>query len=93
MKKFFFDLVDEVWDNGSYLIIKNKGEEDRIHYINIKDISYSIETSPNRVTISLRTPSKFGSEVSFSPQSSWIPFKKNRIIAELIDRIDKAKIG
>jgi len=29
-RKLIFDLVDEAWDAGDALIIRNKGEEDRI---------------------------------------------------------------
>ncbi len=29
-KKLIFDLVDEAWDAGDALIIRNKGQEDRI---------------------------------------------------------------
>jgi hypothetical protein len=50
-------------------------------------------TSPNRVTLSLRIPCKFGSEVTFSSPSGWIPLKSNKKIIELIDRVDKAKGG
>jgi hypothetical protein len=32
-----------------------------------------------------------GDELSFSPPMSFIPFKKNQDIMELIDRIDQAR--
>ena len=30
MKKFVFDLVDEVWDDGDTLLVKNRGQDVRI---------------------------------------------------------------
>src|SRR5262245_55305760 len=30
MNKLIFDLVDEAWDDGAQLVIRNKGQEDRI---------------------------------------------------------------
>src|SRR5215470_724909 len=31
MKRLVFDLVDEVWDDGNSLIVRNAGKEERIH--------------------------------------------------------------
>jgi len=50
-------------------------------------------TSPNRVTLSLRIPCQFGNEVSFSPPTSWVPFRKNEDIIKLIDKVDKLRNG
>jgi hypothetical protein len=47
--------------------------------------------NPPRVTISVRHKTEFGDELSFSPPGSLIPFKKNKEITELIDRIDRAR--
>src|SRR5262245_23923490 len=57
MKKLVFDLVDEVWDDGSALIVKNKGQDDRIALSNIINVSYSPMINPPRVTLMLRQPS------------------------------------
>src|SRR5690348_12768393 len=59
-KKLIFDLVDEAWDAGDALIIRNKGEEDRIPLSAIMNVSYSPMMNPPRVTLTLRTPSMFG---------------------------------
>jgi hypothetical protein len=38
MKKLVFDLIDEVFDEGSgYLLVKNNNTEERIDYQNIKN--------------------------------------------------------
>ena len=86
MRALVFDLMDEVWDEGSTLLAKNRNKEERIPFKNIKNISYSTMTSPNRVSLSLRVPSQFGNEVSFSPPASWVPFRKCTGIAGRVEK-------
>ncbi len=93
MKKLVFDLVDEVWDAGDTLIVKNKNQEERIPLTEIINVSYTTFTSPPRVTLTLRRPSRFGKEVTFSPPSTFFPFSKSPIIDELIERIDAKRRG
>ena len=59
MKKLVFDLVDEVWDDGDSLVVKNRGEEERIAFTDIKNVSYSPFMNPPRVTVSLRRRQQF----------------------------------
>jgi hypothetical protein len=91
MKKLVFDLIDEVYDEGTSLLFKNGGKEIRVNLKDVKNVSYSTMVNPHRVTLSLRYKTELGSELSFSPPMSFIPFKKNADIEELIDRIDKAR--
>ena len=91
MKNLVFDLIDEVYDEGSSLLFKNNGKTLRVNLTDIKNVSYSVMVNPPRVTISLRHKTEFGDELSFSPPASLIPFKKNQDIKELIDRIDRAR--
>src|ERR1700688_501715 len=63
MKKLVFNLVDEVWDDGDTLVIKNRAEEERIALSDIKNVSYSPFMNPPRVTLSLRRPTVFGDEI------------------------------
>jgi hypothetical protein len=91
MKNLVFDLIDEVYDEGSSLLFKNNGKMVRINLTDIKNVSYSVMVNPPRVTISVRHKTEFGDELSFSPPGSLIPFKKNKEITELIDRIDRAR--
>src|SRR3979411_2829790 len=65
MKKLIFDLVDEVLDAGDALIVRNRGQEDRIAFSDIVDVNYTPRVSPPRVTLSLRRASVFGAEVTF----------------------------
>jgi hypothetical protein len=94
MKKLIFGLVDEVWEDGNALVVKNKGIEERILFSEIKNVNCSVMTNPQRITLSLRVPSKFGSEISFCPlrQFSFFPnFSINPIAMELIDKVDRAR--
>jgi len=91
MKKLVWDLIDEVYDDGITLLFRNSGKEVRVSLRDIKNVSYSTMTNPPRVTLSIRYKTDLGDEISFSPPASWIPFKKNKDIEELIDRIDKAR--
>lgn len=91
MKKIIFDLVDEAWDAGDALIVRNKDQEDRIPLSEIMNVSYSPLMSPPRVTLWLRTPGPFGEKVSFCAPLSFIPFASSPLIDDLIKRIDVAR--
>ena len=91
MKKLVWDLIDEVYDEGTTLLFKNRGKEFRVKLNDIKNVSYTTMMNPPRVTLSIRYPTDLGDELSFSPLVSWNPFKKSKDIEELIDRIDKAR--
>jgi hypothetical protein len=93
MKVLIFDLVDEVWDAGDYLLIRNKGEEARVRLDEIVNVSYSGFSSPKRATLRIRKAGRFGNEVTFVPVSKGWPFARNQMIDELIDRIDAARRG
>ena len=91
MKELVFDLIDEVYDEGSSLLLKNRGKEVRVNLKDIKNISYSTMVTPPRVTLSIRYITELGDELSFSPPMRFISFMKNSDIEELIDRIDRAR--
>jgi hypothetical protein len=79
MKKLVFDLVDEVWDDGDALVIRNRG------------VSYSPFTNPPRVTLSVRRPTVFGEEIAFNAPTRIVPFSTSPVIKDLIERIDLAR--
>jgi hypothetical protein len=93
MKKLFFDLADEVWENGDHLVVKNKGVEERIAFTEIKHLNYSGASNPQRITLTLHVPNRLGSEISFSPiQTGFLSMlTKNKIATELIDKVDRAR--
>ena len=55
-RRLIFDLVDEVWDDGDALIVRNAGTEERVLLENIINIGFSTMTNPERVTVTLRDP-------------------------------------
>jgi len=95
MKNMLWDLMDEVVDCGSYLVVKFRGSEETIQLSNVMNVSATTSQNPPRITLRLRSPCKFGNEVSFFPASrfSLNPFKKNEIAEDLIFRSDKARNG
>ena len=91
MRKLVFNLVDEVWDDGETLVVKNRGQEERIALRDIKNVGYSPYINPPRVTLSLRRPTAFGEEINFAAPTRFVPFSKSPAIVELIDRVDLAR--
>jgi len=93
MKQFIWDLVDEVYDHGDYLVIRNRGDEARIDLADIMNVSVSTNLNPPRISLRLAHPTKFGTEVSFSPIRPFTlnPFVKNEIAESLIVRVDRAR--
>jgi hypothetical protein len=87
-RRLLFDLVDEVWDDGEAVIIKNGGEEERVALSEIMNVSYTVLVNPPRVTLMLRRESRFGREVTFLPPQRFSRFTPNPLITELIERID-----
>ncbi len=92
MKKMLFDIVDEVWDDGDALIVKNRKLQERIPLTNVMNVSYS-PVIPSRVTLMLRHPGAFGKEVTFWPPMAFGWFCRSPIVDELIERIDAARRG
>ena len=86
-------LVDEVYDCGDFLLVKKGKEEDRISLSNIINVDFSLNVKPLRITLTLATPGKFGSEISFAPppQIYLSPLPKSHIADDLIVRADKAR--
>jgi hypothetical protein len=92
MRKLVFDLVDEVWDDGDALVVKNSGQEQRIALADIKNVNYSPWVNPPRVTLSLRRPSVFGDRVTFCAPVRIMPLTANPRINDLIERVDQARL-
>jgi hypothetical protein len=91
MKNLVFDLADEVFDAGDSLVVRFGSEQERIPLSRIINISYSHLVNPPRVTLTLRTPGRFGKEVTFSPPQRFVPFAKTPVVADLIERTDAAR--
>jgi len=89
------DLVDEVWDNGTELVVVNEGNVEHLPLSNIMNISYSGYTNPKRVTLSLRHGGRWGTRFSFIPPRNTVRILSlgtNEMVEELIQRVDKARL-
>ena len=91
MKWIVFDLVDEVWDCGDSLLVKNKGLEHRFALSDFMNVGYTGFMNPPRITLSLREASDFGTEVAFIPPFRMFPYSMSPIARDLIARIDEAR--
>jgi len=93
MKYFVFNLMDNVYDCGDHLVVVNKKQTDKIYLKDIINISYIGHSNPGQVILKLRKESAFGTEVAFSPKKQFTLnlFSKNKIIEELILRVDNLR--
>ena len=96
LKKLVFDLADEVYDAGEFLVVRNRGREHQIALGDIINVSVSTMQNPTRITLRLTGSSattSLGSEVAFSPEQKFTlnPFAKNDVAEDLIVRVDKAR--
>jgi len=53
MKKLVWDLVDEVYDGGDFLVIRNRGRETHVPLTDIMNVSSSMSVNPPRITLKL----------------------------------------
>lgn len=92
IRHLILDLMDEVWDAGDQLIVKNRGVEARIPLNDIVNVDLQWMSNPNRITLTLRQPCRFGKQVSFCPKGLYVfPFGKNPLAGMLVNRIDAAR--
>jgi len=93
LKELVWDLVDEVFDCGDYLLVKNRGQEERVALSNIMNVSATIMVNPPRITLRLVNPGRFGPEIAFSPARPLTlnPFAKNAVAEDLISRVYRAR--
>jgi hypothetical protein len=96
MKNLLWDLVDEVYDAGSFLLVKNGGREYRVPFSDIVNVNSTVAVNPPRITLRLKgasAQSGLGTEMVFSPQRPLTlnPFAKIPIAEELISRVEEAR--
>jgi hypothetical protein len=91
MRKFIFDLADEVWDDGDSLVVRNRGEEQRVPLADIKNVNYTPLLHPPRVVLALRRNTAFGDQIAFCAPMRFVPFASSPVITGLINRIDAAR--
>jgi hypothetical protein len=89
----FHGLVDEVWDDGDALVVKDKGQQVRVPLYEIINVGYSQMSNPQRITLTLRNLTLLGREISFVPERTytWGFWGRNKLIDELVVRVDAAR--
>jgi hypothetical protein len=95
MKMLVWDLVDEVYDCGEALLVKNRGEETLVPLSNIMNVSVSSFQNPPRITLRLINSGTFGNAIAFLPILGFRlnPFAKIQVAEDLIVRVHRAKGG
>jgi hypothetical protein len=88
-RKRLFDLVDEVWDDEDALVVINSGMQERIPFKNIINVGFSPFTNPERVTLTLREPSRPGAEITLAHRGASYRFR----VARLLTNSSSAWIG
>ena len=91
MKKMAFNLIDQVFDLGDALLVRNGDREERIALADIKNVNYSPYINPPQVTLSLRRPTVFGDTIAFCAPFRIMPLSSSPIIDRLVDRVDAAR--
>jgi hypothetical protein len=90
-KKMIWDLADEVYDLGDELIFRKGNVEQRVHLRDIVNIDCAQMSSPERIVVNVRNEGPLGKELVFNPPLRLLPFTRNPIIRELIERVDRAR--
>jgi len=95
-RQLVFDLMDEVWLDGDQLLVKNRHQQTRVALADVVNVNATIMTNPRRITLMLRTDSRFGRNITFMPASGrgfLGAFRMDPIATELIGRIDAIRQG
>ena len=93
IRRLVFDLADEVYDEGDALRVRFGSDEERIPLTNVINVSYAGLTNPQRITLTLRAPGRFGRQVLFSPPRRLFGplFAEHPLVSELIARVEAAR--
>ena len=85
------NIVDELYDGGDFLLVRNGGIEDRIPLTQIDRVHKAMYSQPPRVTIRLNRPGKFGETIVYSPETRFalVPWAQNAT-NDLIERIKRS---
>ncbi len=62
-----YDVADEIWEDGDVLIVRSGSREVHIPMTNVIGLEYTRFQNPTRMTLTLREPCEFGSEIIFLP--------------------------
>lgn len=93
-KSFVWDVVDEVHDAGEALVVRHRGAEETIALDAIAAVSLARFSSPQRISLHLAQPGRFGAEIAFFPNANRLGpgIAGGRAIAEMLAaRVARAK--
>ena len=77
--------LDEVYVSDDIVIVRKNHVEDSFPITNIINVSGEMG-NPQRITLTLREPCRFGREIVFLPPHHWWPFCRHPLVEELIRR-------
>lgn len=82
-------LVDEVWDCGQELLVRNDAKEFRIPLREIQSVDYSWLVQPQRVTLKLASDSVANDTITFMPPIRAFALSAPPIVREFRVRIER----
>ncbi|NRA54895.1 MAG: hypothetical protein HRU23_12185 [Gammaproteobacteria bacterium] len=93
MQEQFFDLMDEVYDDGDALVFKNSGKEIRVNLRDILDLSSEMTSARRKVTLLLNHETELGHKLTFYTRGNFLPHQNNLAVnlEELNNRITLAR--
>jgi hypothetical protein len=86
LRSYVFPLMDEVWIDGDDLIVRNRGQEERLPIANVTDVKSFHRSRLKSIEIILAPPSRFGTSIRFAPPFRLFSFGTHPIAQELADR-------
>ena len=91
MKKMSFGLVDEVFDLGDALLVRNGGQEERIALADIKNVNFFPLYEPAAGHLVAAAAEHLWRDDCVLCAGPVMPLSRSPMIEELIDRIDAAR--
>jgi hypothetical protein len=69
-RSFLWDVADEVHDTGEALRVRFRDEEETIGFDQILDVTITKLSSPQRISLRLARPGRFGESIAFFPNAN-----------------------
>jgi hypothetical protein len=93
LRAFVFDVADEVWDDGEYLVVTWGRVSERIAMSDIAEVSEPLFFRPRRVTLRFEKRGNFGREITFVPAGDFTlsPFRRSAAGEDLRKRVATAR--
>jgi hypothetical protein len=88
-------LADEVFDCEDHLLVRRRGEEQRLRFADITGVALSRSGKSHRMTLRLAREGPFGDKIAFLvPKSAFYnPFSRDALERELAERAQAARAG